>query len=151
MSPPTSAAAKFHNYRVFLQTYQWKTLDCNLPPELWGWTKSDAGLSPTMTDLPPAPDDLLKIIRCNCLTNCQNARCSCIKHGMKCSAACGHCHGSACSNASSFVMDEASSVFRLCGKSCYICKCETDMGIDSVPSQTCLNESTENLFSVLNG
>ena len=57
--PPTSAAAKFHNYRVFLQTYQWKTLDCNLPPELWGWTKSDAGLSPTMTDLPPAPDDLI--------------------------------------------------------------------------------------------
>ena len=63
--PPTSAAAKFHSYRVFLQACQWKSLDCDLSPELWGWTKGDAGLSPTMTDLPPAPDDLLKIIRCN--------------------------------------------------------------------------------------
>ena len=88
--PPTSAAAKFHNYRVFLQTCQWKSLDCDLSTHLWGWTKDDAVLSPTMTDLPPAPEDLLKIIRCNCLTNCQNARCSCIKHGMKCSVACGH-------------------------------------------------------------
>ena len=60
--PPTSAAAKFHNYRVFLQICQWKSIDCDLSPELWGWTKGDAGLSPTMTDLPPAPEDLLKII-----------------------------------------------------------------------------------------
>ena len=104
--PPTSAAAKFHNYRVFLQTCQWKSLDCDLSPDLWGWTKDDAVLSPTMTDLPPAPEDLLKIILCNCLTNCQNARCSCIKHGIKCSVACGHCHGSACSNAVSFIVDE---------------------------------------------
>ena len=59
-------------------------------------------------DSPPAPDDLLKIIRCNCLTNCQNARCSCVKHGLKCSAACGNCHGTACSNASSYVMNEGS-------------------------------------------
>ena len=85
---------------MFLQICQWKSLDCNLSPELWGWKKGDAGFSPTMTDSPPAPDDLLKIIQCNCLTNCQNARCSCIKHGLKCSAACGNCHGSACSNAS---------------------------------------------------
>ena len=104
--PPTSAAAKFHSYRVFLQTCQWKSLDCDLLPELWGWTKGDAGLSPTMKDKPPAPEDLLKIVRCNCLTNYQSARCSCIKHGMKCFAGCGHCHGSACSNAGSFVLDE---------------------------------------------
>ena len=81
-------------------------LDCDLSTHLWGWTKDDAVLSPTMTDLPPAPEDLLKIILCNCLTNCQNARCSCIKHGIKCSVACGHCHGSACSNAGSFIVDE---------------------------------------------
>ena len=43
--PPTSAAAKFHSYRVFLQICQWKSLDCNLSPELWGWKKGDAGFT----------------------------------------------------------------------------------------------------------
>ena len=68
----------------------------------WCWTVSNNDRFTSSA----APEDLLKIIRCNCLTNCQNARCSCIKHGIKCSVACGHCHGSACSNAGSFIVDE---------------------------------------------
>ena len=39
--PPTSSAAKYHSYRVFFQICQWKSFDCNLQPELWGWSLSD--------------------------------------------------------------------------------------------------------------
>ena len=51
-------------------------------PESWGWTLLDSGLYPTKTDLPPVPDDLLEVIRCNCSTDCGSARCSCQKHGL---------------------------------------------------------------------
>ena len=60
-------------------------------------------------DMPPAPAELLKIIWCNCTTDCATARCTCKKHGMKCSMACGHCRGSSCSNANAFIEDEDDS------------------------------------------
>ena len=104
--PPTSAAAKFHSYRVFLQVNQWKDLDCSMDPALWGWTATDNGLRPVSTDIDPAPEALLKVIRCNCITDCSSARCSCQKHGMKCSIACGHCRGSACQNSTAYLEDE---------------------------------------------
>ena len=104
--PPTSSAAKYHSYRVFLQICQWKSYDCNLQPELWGWSLSDGEFYPKTTDLPPAPPDLLKIIHCNCTTDCSTARCTCQKHGMKCSLACGNCHGSSCMNAIEMIADD---------------------------------------------
>ena len=79
-------------------------------PESWGWTLLDSGLYPTKTDMPPAPDDLLKVIRCNCSTDCSSARCSCQKHGLKCSLACGQCRGTACINASAFVTDDEENI-----------------------------------------
>ena len=107
--PPTSASAKFHSRRVFLQTNQWKDPQCDLLPEEWGWVRKDTGLHPILMDMPPAPAELLKIIRCNCTTDCATARCTCKKHGMKCSMACGHCRGSSCSNANAFIEDEDDS------------------------------------------
>ena len=104
--PPTSSAAKYHSYRVFLQICQWKSYDCNLQPELWGWSLSDREFYPKTTNLPPAPSDLLKIIHCNCTTDCSTARCTCQKHGMKCSLACGNCHGSSCMNAIEMIADD---------------------------------------------
>ena len=107
--PPTSAAAKYHSYRVFYQICQWKKSDSDLLPELWGWTETETGLYPTLTDLPPAPEDMLKIIKCTCTGDCTSARCSCKKNGMKCSPACNHCRGSACLNASIILEDEEAS------------------------------------------
>ena len=104
--PPSEAAVKYHSYRVFLQVCTWKDFDCDLDPELWGWTKTESEFVPKMMDLPPAPENLLKIIRCNCTTDCSSGRCTCNKHGMKCSPACGHCRGSACTNTSPFQSDE---------------------------------------------
>ncbi len=58
----------------------------------------DENLVPVMTDLPPALDELLRVIRCNCTTDCSTARCSCRQHSLECSPACGQCRGIGCSN-----------------------------------------------------
>ncbi len=99
--PPSSAAAKYHSFRVYLQVQQWNGFD--LDPLEWGWEKRDGGLMPVHTDLPPAPDELLKIIRCNCHTDCSTLRCTC---HVKCSPACGNCMGSGCTNADKCYFDE---------------------------------------------
>ena len=74
-------------------------------------------LEPRQTDLPPAPEDLLKVIRCNCKKDCSSMRCTCRKHGLECSMACGHCKGLSCSN--SLTVDELD-----------------DMDLDDVPSSS---------------
>ena len=104
--PPTSASAKYHSYRVYLQVCQWKSSACSLPAESWGWKLMESEFYPNLSDLPPAPEELLKIIRCNCTTDCSSARCSCQKHGLQCTLACGQCRGSACINASSFMIED---------------------------------------------
>ena len=48
---PTSAAAKFHSYRIYHQVQGWKGVDLN--PLEWGWRKQDDVLLPIKTDLPP--------------------------------------------------------------------------------------------------
>ena len=104
--PPTRAASKFHSYRVYLQICQWKNPQCNLQEESWGWKLTDSGYSPILTDLPPAPAELLKIIRCDCAKDYSSARCTCRKNGLKCSLACGHCQGTSCTNASTMDVEE---------------------------------------------
>ena len=96
--PPTSAAAKYHSLRVYFQILGWKGHSSEMNPLEWGWKKSDEKFMPLHTDLPPAPSEILKIIRCNCQTDCSNMRCTCKKHNVKCSVACGNCRGSGCTN-----------------------------------------------------
>ena len=96
--PPTSAAAKYHSMRVYLQVLEWKNCSNSVNPLEWGWKESDGKFTPALTDLPPAPDNLLKMIRCNCRTDCSSMRCTCRKHNVKCSPACGNCRGSGCTN-----------------------------------------------------
>ena len=40
----------------------------------------------------------LQVIHCNCKASCQTSKCSCKKHGLQCSAACGQCKGTSCVN-----------------------------------------------------
>ena len=101
--PPTSAAA---GYQIYLQIQQWNGND-GLQPEDWGWKISNNHLLPLTTHLPPAPAQLLRVIRCNCKTECDSKRCSCRKHGMDCSPACGECHGLHYSNSPSTSETEA--------------------------------------------
>ena len=95
--PPTSAAARYHNMRVYLQVQQWLIV-CNMKETDWGWMKKDENVVPVMTFLPPAPDELLRVIRSNCTADCSTARCNCRKHSLEWSPACGLCRGIGCSN-----------------------------------------------------
>ena len=105
--PPTTAAAKYHSYRVYYQVQEWACLGTSLTlmPEEWGFQLRRGQLLPVNTDIPPAPEELLKIVRCGCTTDCSSQRCSCRKVGLSCTAACGHCRGTSCLN-SMLPMDE---------------------------------------------
>ena len=98
--PPTEAATKFHSFRVYYQICQWLGCSNEMQPEAWGWKMSESGLTPIQTDLLPAPEDLLKVIRCGCTSDYGSLRCSCKKNGLKCTLACSNCKGLACQNAS---------------------------------------------------
>ena len=96
--PPTSAAAKYHSLRVYYQVQQWKGTVDDLLPQDWGWKECDGMFFPVQTDLPPAPQELLQVIRCSCKTDCSSLRCTCKKHNIECSVACSNCKGSGCAN-----------------------------------------------------
>uniref|UniRef100_K1QZE5 Tesmin/TSO1-like CXC domain-containing protein n=1 Tax=Magallana gigas TaxID=29159 RepID=K1QZE5_MAGGI len=94
--PPTSDAAIVHSMRVYLQCQYWKGKSvADLDPTEWGWTLKTGKLLPIVK--PPAPD-FLKIIHCNCKTNCDNKKCSCRNNGIACSEGCGEYRGINCSN-----------------------------------------------------
>ena len=67
--PPTNRAAYFHCLCVHLQILQWESLsteDCGINATDWGWGLQGNNLIKTVTDREPAPEDLLKVIRCTC-------------------------------------------------------------------------------------
>ena len=106
--PPTSSAAKFHLLRAYYQIQEWKSLgSVNLDPQQWGWELSTNKLLPIMSDKPIAPPELLKTVHCQCKTDCKTARCTCRKHGLVCTIACGECRGESCTNANALESDDA--------------------------------------------
>ena len=92
--PPTSSAAKYHSLRVYYQIRQWQGTEAGMSPQDLGWKESNGALIPVTTDLDPALNELLQIVRCNCQTDCSMLRYSCRKHGLNCSVACGNCRRS---------------------------------------------------------
>ena len=99
--PPTCDAARYHNFRVYLQVQAW--LGKSLDPTMWGWLlhkgQNSDKLKPVKMQRDPAPASLLKLVKCNCQGKCDNNSCSCCKNGLMCSLACGHCKGITCNNA----------------------------------------------------
>ena len=65
---------------------------------------------PIMTDLDPAPDNMLKFIQCKYKVSSRNPCgtnvCSCHKNGLKCVPACGDCRGETCNNSEQIIMDQ---------------------------------------------
>ncbi|KAG1678576.1 hypothetical protein GQR58_013380 [Nymphon striatum] len=94
--PPTSASAKQHCLRVYVQVQQWKGVGMNANG--WGWAIRVERMVPVMTEMKPAPDYLLDAIHCGCNTDCSTRRCSCRKYNLECSSACSECKGLHCSN-----------------------------------------------------
>ena len=96
--PPTENATQQHALRAHHEITCWKSLDNSyLDPLKWGWEFDNSRkLRPKLSTIPIAPDNLLKIICCNCKDGerqCQTMSCSCMKAGMYCVAACGVCSG----------------------------------------------------------
>ena len=101
---PTSAAAKYHSFRVFHQVRLWTGENLNATE--WGWGFKNEQMQPIKTDLGCVPSELLSLIRCNCKAGCSTLRCSCRKHGLVCTLACGECWGLSCSNSPGQAIDE---------------------------------------------
>ena len=72
--PPTSAAAKQHILRTYLQVQQW--IGNELEPTDWGWRVYMDTLIPVPTDQPPAPERLLNLVSYKCKTGCSRG-CGC--------------------------------------------------------------------------
>ena len=68
--PPTYAATTYHIFRVYHQIQQW--IGNYLEPTDWGWQLKNDTRVPIKTHLLLAPEDLLKIICCNCMQNCES-------------------------------------------------------------------------------
>ena len=103
--PPTSAAARFHSFRVYFQVQEWLGGKLSVEPTQCGWRLQHDKFVPVTTDLPAAPGDLLQVIRCMCRNNCDTRRCSCRKHGLECTPSCGECSGVSCSNSPVLAID----------------------------------------------
>ena len=96
---PRKQVAELH-VRTYLQVMTWMRYDEGMDATDWGWRFADTKniLLPVMTEQDPAPQNLLKIIHCQCTTACLTLRCSCNKYGLACSSACGSCQLSQCNN-----------------------------------------------------
>ena len=98
--PPTASATKFHSLHTYYQVMVWMDTDNDMDHTNWGWSVEEDRLIPIMMDQSPAPQILLKMIHCNCSAGCTTVRCSCKKHGLECTSACGHCQEHICDNMS---------------------------------------------------
>lgn len=96
--PPTIGAAKQHILRAYHQLHTW--LGNKKDSTDWGWKINKEGtLIPNYTDEQLIPDSLLETIFCGCTKGCNNTRCSCRKHGLKCTNLCKTCSETdVCSN-----------------------------------------------------
>lgn len=93
--PPISDAAEQHSYRTCYQIKKWLG-DKNIGATDWGWSQTNNMLFPVHSNKPPAPEEIINLVSCNCKVSCKN-NCSCFKASLDCTAMCGTCGGS-CSN-----------------------------------------------------
>lgn len=86
--PPTKAALRQKVLRSNLICLTWKTSHRQKPttpnPEQHGWERDDGVLMPVLTDMPPAPEQLIEVSSCICKTGCNTMRCKCKKNNMIC-------------------------------------------------------------------
>ena len=91
--PPTQDACQFHSLRVYYQILEWKNITEGVNVEDYGWRSRNGVLEPRKSDRAPAPQKVLKVIRCGCKTGCKTAVCGCRKLGLECSVVCKICRG----------------------------------------------------------
>ena len=96
--PPTEFATKLHCGRAYYQDVVWAGKDEGMDPRNWVWILQDDRPVPLMSTMNAAPDNLLKIVHCNCSTACKTLRCSRRSYGLPCTTVCGPCQIEECDN-----------------------------------------------------
>jgi len=90
--PPTKAALLQHNKRA--RTFATIALSYSDPsptqPELIGngWVLINGVRVSHMTELLPAPSEILELVKCGCKTGCVKNTCTCRRHNMVCTDIC---------------------------------------------------------------
>ena len=90
--PPTRAALVEHTKHATYQAGHWwgqvltpsPVVPC---PQEWGWTLEEGIWKPFWTTLPEVTKLCHELVWCSCKKGCQ-ARCSCVKAGLRCTALC---------------------------------------------------------------
>ena len=68
-------------------------------PADYGWTlDEDNSCVPVFSKADMIPEDVTKVVSCQCKTGCANNNCGCRKLGMHCTKLCGNCCGESCAN-----------------------------------------------------
>ena len=75
--PPTASAARFHALRVYYQIMVWIGMESDMDPLKWGWKLESNQMLPIMSTMKVAPENLLKMIHCNCTIGCVKNQCNC--------------------------------------------------------------------------
>jgi len=91
--PPTVGALEEHIECVRVQsrlscqaTVMWQHL---FDPLKHGYYQNDHGeILPTTTNVPPAPQAIVELIRCQCKAHCTTQKCSCRRHNLACTDLC---------------------------------------------------------------
>ena len=90
--PPTPAALRQHTLRAHYQCMIWcrDTVPIvDLPePTAYGWRCTDGRFTAIVTDLKPAPEAIVDLVRCKCSTGRCHGNCSCLVAGMACTQMC---------------------------------------------------------------
>ena len=97
--PPCADSLEQHVKRANYQAGVWKRALVASPdlPSIsdHGWRVDDSNVMIMWGLLPPAPPELMAIIRCACATGCSTRRCSCLHSSISCTDA---CQCSSCAN-----------------------------------------------------
>ena len=102
--PPTNSAAKYHSFRVYDQVQVWLENE-TLQTTDWSWELMNGNLHPIKMDTSPAPEALMKIIKCGCTLQCDTNKCTCKKNGLFCTQLCHNNTSGNCSNTEDLHLD----------------------------------------------
>ncbi len=90
--PPTQGAWVEHIRRAHIQCHMWlQDLVLNpssLDPLSMGWKIQDNKYLPILSQIPPAPDAVLQLVRCTCEKSQCSKRCSCRSNNVVCTELC---------------------------------------------------------------
>ncbi len=73
----------------------------------FGWNLRDGKWHPLITDLPPAPTNVLKLFKFSCSGSCSKM-CSCRKNGLECTLGFKNCKGLTCINSDKCYVNDKS-------------------------------------------